>query len=331
MMLKDFRLLKNILLKKPVLCLWQITAHCNFSCQICTFWREVYSPEEELTLAQIETVVEKLKPLAPMMISLAGGEPLLREDLPAIVKIVSKYNYCSIITNGWYMTRDLANALYQNGMRDAIVSIDYATPERHDAQRGKVGAFSHAVAALEFLRDARPDDSHKIRVLAVLLDDNIDELEGLMLLAEELSVSFAITLYSDHLGKKPNRFPKQPVSDYLLELKHRHPCFDSATEYIVSFDRALLGDTSDCGGGRTFININQRGLISRCVDRYDMPAANPLTQSLSAIQNALKDESKKEPCKKCWTSCRGLADVITGLNGIKTYPDFFRSRRHLHR
>ncbi|MCP4137732.1 MAG: radical SAM protein [bacterium] len=327
-MLKVARISRNILLKRHLLCLWQITARCNYTCRICNFWKEKHLQEDELTVEEIERVVENLKPLAPLIVSLAGGEPLLRDDVPEIVKAVSRYNYCSLITNGWHATPELAARLYKNGLTDVMVSLDYTTPEKHDAQRGQAGAFERAVAALEYFRDRRPNKSNNVRILTVLMDDNIDEIEGLLLLAKELSVSFAITLYSDRLGKKAHRLPGGPVSDYLIELKRRHSCFNNAEYYLKNFDELILHDgIANCGGGNTFININQNGMISRCIDRSDAPIANPLSDSPDDIKSFLRAESNNEPCSQCWTSCRGLADVITGVKGIKSYPDFIRSVR----
>jgi MoaA/NifB/PqqE/SkfB family radical SAM enzyme len=329
-MLKEFLLLKSMLMRKPILSIWQITGRCNFTCRICRFWQENNRAEDELTLPQIKTILEKLKPRAPMIISLAGGEPLLRDDLPAIVSAVSRDHYCSIITNGYLMTRPLARSLFDNGLTDAMVSIDYATPERHDDQRGVDGAFSHAIDALTFLRDARKGKRNKVRILTVLMDDNIGELEGLLLIAKELSVSFALTLYSDDLGKKPDYAPKGNVSEYLLELKKRHPHFDSATEYLASFDRAIGGGMPRCGGGRTFANIDHHGRIARCIDRRENPAADLLKDNSGTAFSILDGQNRSEPCARCWTSCRGIADVVSGVSGIKQYADFGRSLRQHH-
>jgi MoaA/NifB/PqqE/SkfB family radical SAM enzyme len=326
-MLKGARLLRNLILPRgPVLCLWQVTGRCDFSCKICPFWQVAWAADEELSLEQITRVVQRLEPLAPMMITLGGGEPLLRQDLAQIVRAVAEDHYCSVVTNGWRMTRSTAAELYRCGLRDAMVSIDYAVPSKHDEQRGMPGAFERAVIALEHLRDARPSKAHRVRILAVLQHDNIEELEGLLLMAQELSVSLSITLYSDYLGKGPDRSPRGPVSEQLLELKRRHPCFDSAVAYLASFDRALAGGVTHCGGGRTFINISPRGMISRCIDRYDRPVADPLTDSTGAILASLRRELEAEPCAQCWTSCRGLADLTTGLAGVTSYPDLIRSR-----
>ncbi len=163
------------------------------------------------------------------------------------------------------------------------------------------------------------------------MEDNIREIEGLLLIAEELSVSLSVTLYSDHFGRKPDYRPEEPVSDYLLELKRRHKAFDSAAAYLASFDEAVQRGVAGCGGGLTFMNINHRGMISRCVDRHDMPVADPLRQSAAGIKDALHESRNREDCARCWTSCRGLADIITGPSGMKSYPDFIRSGRPVRR
>lgn len=323
--MKDLFLMRNILFKRPVLALWQVTGRCDFRCRICRIWRAGHSRDEELSIAQAETVLTKLHAFRPMLITLAGGEPTLREDLPLFTRMVSRNHYSSIITNGYRMDRSLARELFRNGLRDAMVSLDYAVPERHDEQRGIAGAFDHAIRALEHLRDARGRTNH-VRILTVLMDDNLHELEGLLLIAKELSVSLSITRYSDHLGKQQDFSPRDDVAAYLLELKRRHPHFDSATRYLAAFDQARAGIPS-CGGGARFMTITPSGGIARCIDRYDMPAADALTESSSAIRRKLLAEQHEKPCTACWTSCRGLADIVTGLSGIRSYGDFLRASR----
>ena len=328
-MLKGARLLRSFVTSRPVLCNWQITYRCDFACQICTFWREKHRSEDELTVAQVRVVADKLRPLAPLIISMAGGEPLIREDLPEIARILSRDHYYSIITNGWYATRDVARRLYEAGMGDVHVSLDYATPERHDAQRGRVGAFHRAIEALRIFRDARPDRWHRVRILAVLLDDNVTELEGLLEIAEELGVSVALSLYSDRLGQKPRRLPPPAVSDYLRELGRRHPgLLDSATPYLARFDQAIRDDgVAACKAGLTFIDIDERGRLSRCIDRNDQPAGDLRVDPLDRVLAELCRQAEDDPCGRCWTSCRGLAEVLTGPRGALSLGEMVRGVR----
>ena len=324
--IKEIKLFNNIIFKRFIFCIWQITARCNFKCRICKFWDENHNEDQELSIDKIKNILHKIRSLSPLMISLAGGEPLLRDDLTEIIQAVSKNHYCNIITNGWLMTRKLAGDLYDNGLQDAVVSIDYATPEKHDAQRGMQGAFSRAIRAVEYLRDFRPDESHKVRIIAVLMDDNINEIDGLLLLAKELSVSFSLTLYSDYLGKKPDLLPKRPVTDYLIELKNRYKHFDCFTKYLQQFDTSRNDGISNCTAGQRFFNINQYGEVSRCIDYNYKPAANMVTDSFKKIILSLENESLNNSCSKCWTSCRGLGDIIT-RGGLKTFSEIGQSRK----
>lgn len=325
-MCKSLRLVGKMLGRRPILCLWQITGRCNFTCRICDFWREQGS--EDLDLDGCARVAHRLRALGPLMLSLAGGEPLLRSDLADIVRLVSRDHYAAVITNGWEMTRERARELWAAGLRDAVVSIDYATPGRHDAQRGRVGAFSRAVQAVEILRETRPRRSNKVRINAVVMDDNRDELEGMLLLAEELGVAVSFTLYSDRRGKKADRRPTAPIADYMLELRRRHPRqVVSPSVYLARFDGALGEGIEACNGGRTFLNVNSRGQLSRCIDRNDQPLLDLTQATPGQVRATVK--IAHETCRACWTACRAFGDASTGASGLGAWPDNIRSRRGL--
>jgi MoaA/NifB/PqqE/SkfB family radical SAM enzyme len=324
------KLLYGFVRQHPFLCNWQVTYRCNLRCGICSFWRDPPSAADELSTAEVAQVVERLKPYAPLMISMAGGEPLLRKDLPEIARMLGRDHWFTLITNGWFLTRELAERLYDAGLRDIHVSLDYADPERHDRQRGVKGSFDRAVRALQLLHDLRPDRRHRVHVMAVLLDDNVDELERLILLAEELGVSFELSLYSHRRGQKPRRVPTRPVAEYLAELKRRHECFVSYEEYLAEFDRARDGTTGACRAGRTFFNIDHRGRVARCIDTNDRPVGSLLEAPLDELLGRLRAQHDADPCRDCWTSCRGFADIVAGPGGFaRTLPDLFRAARPL--
>ncbi len=328
---KGGRLLQRFVAAKPFLCNWQITYRCNFTCDICTFWRQPHSSSEELTAQQISEIGQKLKPLAPLIISVAGGEPLLRRDLPEITRALSRDHYFTLITNGWLMTRPLARSLYEAGLQDIHVSIDYADASKHDAQRRREGAFRKAIEAVEILRDARPDRRHRVHIMGVLLDDNVDQIEGLVLLARELGVSFELSLYSHRRGRKPARLPRQKVSAMLRDLKSRYPAtFVSLDDYLANFDRAIENDgLPDCHAGLTFFNLDHRGGVSRCIDNSDKPAGNLLVEPLEAVLERLRGQGTIDPCGGCYTTCRAFGDMLPGIQGLARLPGFLNMVRPL--
>jgi MoaA/NifB/PqqE/SkfB family radical SAM enzyme len=329
---KGGRLLRRFWSAKPFLLNWQITYRCNFKCDICSFWRDAHGTADELDLEQVRTVAQRLQPLGPLIISMAGGEPLIRKDLPDIAQILSRDHYFTIISNGWYLTAELARRLYDSGLQDAHISIDYADPGRHDAMRKRQGSFDRALRAVELLRDARPNRRHRVHIMAVLLDDNIDDIEQLIELAEDLGVSVELSLYSHGRGRRPIRYPDRPVAERLVQLKKKHPStFVSMSEYLAGFDRAVDGDgIPECHAGKTFFNIDDRGRVSRCIDTNDLPVGNLLDEPLEPLVDRLATQGQTHPCAECWTSCRGFGDIIAGPgNLVRTLGDFYQVVRPL--
>lgn len=308
---KSVRFMGTCMSKRPFLCNWQITSRCNMSCGICSFWRESPSRNEELSLDGVRKIADNLKAFAPLVISMAGGEPLLRRDLPEIAALLAKDHFFTLITNGWFVTKELAERLYEAGTLDIHVSLDYADADMHDRMRGCKGAFDRAVQALRLLREIRPDRRRRVHMMTVLMDDNVEDIEGLLQLAEQIGVTFELSLHSHRRGHKPMRHPREEVAAHLLQLKRQYSCFLSPAPYLRSFDVATqTRELSPCRGGDSFFNINHRGGVSRCIDTNDHEVGNACSEPMADLIASVKDLQKAERCNECWTSCRGFADVL---------------------
>jgi hypothetical protein len=85
-----------------------------------------------------------------------------------------------------------------------------------------------------------------------------------------------------------------------------------------------------CHAGRTFFNIDDRGRLSRCIDRNESPVGSLLDEPLEPLLRRLATECELDPCTDCWTSCRGFADTMAGPLGLaRSLPDFYRAVRPL--
>jgi len=97
-----------------------------------------------------------------------------------------------MITNGWFINKENARALWSAGLQEISVSVDYANAARHDTMRGCAGAFEKATTALRLLHDHRPALRNRVHMISVLMDDNIEEIEKMILLAKELGVTYMV-------------------------------------------------------------------------------------------------------------------------------------------
>lgn len=309
---RSLRLGYSFLAKRFIHCNLQVTYRCNFKCQICDFWKTEHDAAAELTLDDIRLIGRKLNELGTLIVSLAGGEPLIRSDLYEIIRILNAANHFPIlITNGWFVNESVARDIHCAGLQEISVSVDYRTPARHDAQRGCPGSWDRAIQALELLKRFRPDRRNRVHMITVLMDDNLDEIEGMIQLARELGVTYMVNLYSWNRGTKARRTPDQKVTERLLGLKRRHPDFITLTSYIENLDTAIAeGGIGGCQAGRLLMNIDPKGDVSRCTETLDQPVGNILSEDATAIASKLRAAQRASSCKECWTSCRGFAESM---------------------
>lgn len=110
-----------------------VTDRCNLRCTYCMPEEVVFLDRGELlTFEEITRFVEVAAPLGIDKIRLTGGEPLMRRDLPRLVRMlcdIPGIRDVGLTTNG-ILLADQATALYEAGLRRLNVSLDALDPER---------------------------------------------------------------------------------------------------------------------------------------------------------------------------------------------------------
>ncbi len=111
-----------------------VTKRCNFSCVYChdeglgPVARPADPHGEELTVAEVERLVSVGREFGVRSVKFTGGEPLVREDLEAIVeRTVLRVPDVSLTTNG-SMLAGRAESLRDAGLKRVNVSMDSTDP-----------------------------------------------------------------------------------------------------------------------------------------------------------------------------------------------------------
>lgn len=316
--MKKLKLVKNFLTNRPLFCSWQVTYCCNFKCNFCDYWKIKPNPKDELSLENIEIASKKLARIGSLIISVAGGEPLLRNDLPEIIKILSKDHFPVITTNGFLVKEDIAKKLFKNGLLGVSVSIDYNDSKTHDQMRGVSGAFDNAIKALEIFSRQRTNKNQHVNILSVLKDDNLQHTEELIKLAQKYSASFMTQPYCS-LKTGRGIFDKNQdfmPSRKLLELKKKYKNFKSSYNFLSLFDKYIERGIPNCRAGVSFFNIDNYGNIAKCVEDMGNPIGNILTIPTKKIVPLLKDKNKTNTCQNCWYNCRGETELLYTFKGF---------------
>lgn len=325
---KKWRLFRAFAARNPVWCAWQVTYRCNYRCGFCHYWRDPMGELPEQSLEQITEGAEKLASLGTLMISIAGGEPFLRPDMPDIVRAIGRWHFPFVTTHGGFVTSDLAAEMFEAGLWGASISIDYATPARHNKSRGIPNAWEQAVHAIDRFVAARRHPWQRVNLMCVLLHDNIDEIEDLIRLARDHGAYFMIQPYSIRkTGSKRFRYLKGAVSDRLLALRSRYPNFLSNPAFLGEFDRFLDDGVPDCRAGEAFFNIDSTGDVAICVEERHRPVANLYRHTARQIVERLRERSIGNTCTDCWYNCRGEVESLYHPRGLlKSLPTLLLDR-----
>ena len=127
-----------------------VTDRCNFRCPYC-MPKEVFGPgypflrdPQLMTLEELTRIVRAFRALGVEKVRLTGGEPLLRADVPELVRVLKQdlgVPDVALTTNGWLLEK-LAPALRAAGLDRLNVSVD----SLDDATAGKLNGLGFSVA-----------------------------------------------------------------------------------------------------------------------------------------------------------------------------------------
>jgi MoaA/NifB/PqqE/SkfB family radical SAM enzyme len=320
---KKFRLFRSWTSGHPMWCAWQVTYRCNFRCRFCGYWNDPLGAQPEPDVEQYARGARKLARYGSLMVSLAGGEPMLREDLPDIVREIGRYHFPFMTTNGWFVTEESARAIMEAGLWGVSISIDYADAKTHDAKRGMPGAYEQAWRAVELFSKARVHKWQRVNVISVLMDDNLEDCMQLVDQAADHHAYYMVQPYCYRkTGSRAHYHQGPPVSERLLKLAETHPNFASSPAYLARFDDYLNGGIPNCRAGKAFFNIDSTGNIAICVEHKDEPVANLFHDDAGVIHQRLKQAATDNPCTDCWYNCRGEIESLYTPYGL------LKSMRH---
>ncbi len=198
-----------------VIAIWNLTNRCNLYCKHC-YSSANQDTAGELSLSEIKDLAEQLAEENVRFVIVSGGEPLLREDIWEIARILRDLSMKSYLsTNGLLIDGETAKRIRESF--DYVgISID-GTPDIHDSFRGRKHAFESAVNAVSLcLREGI-----RVGLRFTLAFQTAESLPFIFDLAEELGVSKVYISHLVYAGRGTR----------LRDVEKR--TYRSAVEYIV--------------------------------------------------------------------------------------------------
>src|SRR5947209_6002532 len=260
-----------------------VTDRCNFRCSYCMPAEDMkWLPREDiLSYEEIERVARVLEGLGVTAVRLTGGEPLVRADLPVLVRKLAAIGFedISLTTNGVGLPH-LAGALVSAGLRRVNVSLDSLDRSRFAAitRRDALDAVLAGMDAAETAGLA------PLKVNVVLMRGvNDDEIVNFAAFARETGrpVRFIeyMPLDAAHAWERPDVVPAREIVDRIDAVFPLEPLGTRDNDPAPA-DRFRFAD----GGGEIGVIASVTDAFCGSCNRLRLTADGALRNCLFATQ-----------------------------------------------
>lgn len=282
--------------RRPNLVNLEITKKCNARCSFCSCW-QVGSSDE---LDDYSPIVKKFR---PVVLSVSGGEPLIRRDYEKLLRGVRPYcHYLALITNGKLLNEESAKKLVGAGVDQICVSLDFLDRE-HDEARQVPGLSGHLSKTIPALAKA----GFRIALNTIIMESNLDQILPIAYRAKEwgaqVSFSSFCALKRDDEGEmiKIERYTQlKSIVDELMKLKSELGHIKNSDYYLKAIPSYFRdGRKTGCKAGYNWIQVTPDGHVQQC---SEMPG-------LCNYAEFSRKMLKPVTCAKCWYTCRGEAEA----------------------
>lgn len=319
---------------KPLYVHYGITHRCNLHCRMCKIYQDV-KEDEEISLGQIERIFELLKRLGALYVSIGGGEPFLREDLPLVIRLLRRKGFMvRLLTNGTFSDERLIKNLVLEGLREISISLDTLDSQKQDYICNKKGAWERIMRSIDLYSDILPKKRRLLLINTVVSPLNIMELRELSQFAKKKRyyISFVPIEANSSSEFNFNQDDYRLIDEsyeHLIRMKKERKSYifnsslflEKSSQYLKTKERSW-----QCDAGKLYFSLNPRGEFSIC---HKFKAERSLLRSDS--ETFLKSEDFKinrqtliKDCSGCMRPC--WAEVSFLIKDRKSFWEMAKVR-----
>jgi MoaA/NifB/PqqE/SkfB family radical SAM enzyme len=242
----------------PPIMIFSITNRCNLHCKGCYHQALQRSSRAEMNVDKMRSIFNEAMELGISFMVLAGGEPLIREEIVDITKDYPEI-ICLVFTNGLLIDDDLLTKL--RGQRNfvPVISLE-GWEEDTDGRRGK-GVYEHLQGIIEKVKSIGLFWSVSLTVTRTNFT-TVTDYQFVKFLTDLGCKLFFFLEYTPI---------KEGTEDWVITDDQRAELINLRDSFRAKFSAlfiAVPGDEEEIGGclsaGRGFIHINAEGDVEPC-------------------------------------------------------------------
>ena len=255
----------------PFMAELDVTYRCNCKCRMCQRWQN--SRTGEMTLSEYRKLAHDFGDMGIHLVSIAGGEPLMREDIFPIVDSFAHHGMTvNLCTNGLLLDR-FAEGLCRSGASFVTVSLDGATPGCHDAIRGAPGAHSRIAKNIRSFIGLAGANRPLVRVRMTFSRANLHEVRPFYRQWKDLADD--VLLQPVHHSES-SYYTGLQDKELRIDPEHLRACLGGTpfqrdgylTELVKSLRRTGAYPRRRCYAGVLMVRIDPWGSVFPCLEQH---------------------------------------------------------------
>ncbi|MEW6101740.1 MAG: radical SAM protein [Candidatus Omnitrophota bacterium] len=307
----------------PLAVVWDITDKCNLNCIFCNQWKiepqGLVSDKKGLNSRQKIEIIQKLSESGAWLLSFCGGEPLLCEDLPLLIKEAKASRMLVNISTNGLLLEERAKDIMAAGIDSVTISIDSHHPEVLARIRGNEGLFNAIDKGIKEVRKLSENKSIFIEARCLINKQNCFLLEELVSRWQKIVDSFLLKpIYENPLlgYSVPAEMRFEPdegenFRKYFADFLKKHKKIDNPYHRLIPdffFNGNGSLDCFSCFAGTFFGALDSRGNLYPCREMTCLPnppLGNLLEEDFLALWNsqgvcAIREAFKQNLRCNCW-------------------------------
>ncbi|HXJ82549.1 MAG TPA: pyrroloquinoline quinone biosynthesis protein PqqE [Candidatus Methylomirabilis sp.] len=316
---------------RPYTLVAELTYRCPLRCVYCSNPLDYARHDRELDTATWLRVLRESEDLGVVQCNFTGGEPLVRDDLEALIEEARRLDlYTNLITSGIPLRRERLARFRELGLDNIQISVQDTMQEASDRLAGH-RSFDRKLVIAAWVKEL----GFPLTLNTVLHRENLDRVDEVVALAERLGADRLELANTQYLGwALTNRTALLPSREQLdraraaaaaarARLRGRMEVLFVTPDYYTDLPKACMD-----GWGRRFIVVSPDGLALPCHAAHTLPGLtfdSVMERPLGEIWRdspgfqAFRGESwMPEPCRSCdrraldFGGCRCQAFHLTG-------------------
>jgi len=317
--------------ERPYTLVAELTYRCPLRCVYCSNPLDYGRHRDELDTETWLRVLREAEDLGVVQLNVTGGEPLVRDDLEALISEARRLDlYTNLITSGIPLRRDRLARFRELGLDNVQISIQDTEAAASDRIAGR-RSFERKLAVATWVKEL----GFPLTLNTVLHRENLDHVADIVALAERLGADRLELANTQYLGwALPNRAALLPTREQLARarevaaearrrLRGRMEVLFVTPDYYTDLPKACMD-----GWGRRFIVLSPDGLALPCHAAHTLPGLHFESVRERALGDIWRDSAgfgafrgenwMPEPCRSCerrgidFGGCRCQAFHLTG-------------------